>query len=310
MIDDWKISLGVLATFIVSLVLGSATLTAWQRYSVSIYQGTAALLPLASSGALPALNPSSITAEAYLVRTLSGGALALYNASEVHSMASLTKIMTALLARERGGGTDVRVMPEAKDVSPKHSAIPAGEAISDDAAFDLLLVESDNDVAEAIAHSVGARIDEQTAADPRSSFIRAMNKKAQAIGMRSTHFDNPSGLDSAGQYSTAEDFFLLVRYASEKFEDFWDATARPPPYVTSRNGTRYPVRSSNILDDKGIVGVKTGFSDNAEGALILRYRIKEFPEDFVIVVLRSEDRFGDGERLMTSIRQAFRGAVK
>lgn len=301
MINDRLSAILVFLIFGVSFVVSSMVFVAWERRSSVSFAG---LLPALAHESPPLVAPVGIAAEAYVVATLSGEILAENNAYRSYPMASLTKIMTGLLLKEWGESATIWITPHVKEVDTKHSKVPVGEILSPDAAFALLLAESDNDIAEAVADSVGVFIDGR-AADPRGAFIGAMNEKAVKLGMHATHFDNPSGLDDAHQYSSAFDMLRLLRHTAEKYEDFWDVTVDPPSYVHAYSGKRYPLQSSSILNNAGIVGVKTGFSPDAKGALLLRYRMREFPEDLVIVILRSPDRFGDGERLIAAIRGAF-----
>ncbi|MBI4134833.1 MAG: D-alanyl-D-alanine carboxypeptidase [Candidatus Sungbacteria bacterium] len=300
-------ALAVVVTFVASLVASSMVLVAWER--TTSRAGHAAVLPAAASRALPKVHADGITAEAFLVKTLSGEVLAERNTGVIYGVASLTKIMTGLLAREHGSDVDVWITPRVKEVVPKLSTVPVGDILPISSALALLLVESDNDIAEAIADSVGARIDARVP-EPRDAFIRAMNKKAISLRMSSTHFDNPSGLDSGLQYSSAEDLFTLIQYVIGKYPDFWDVTANPPASVRNLSGGAHRVKSSSLLRDEEIVGVKTGLSENAKGALVLLYRTPYFPEDIAIIILRSNDRFGDGERLVAAIRRAFRGSLQ
>lgn len=259
----------------------------------------------AGKKSLPEIETENIQAEAFLVATVSGDILAEKNADLPLPVASLTKIMTALVSRELPEGTEIWLTERAKAVPPKHSKLPAGSVLSKEAAEILLLVESDNDIAEAIAESGGVYFNARTL-DSRASFIEEMNKTAKALGMKNSEFKNPSGLDEGGHRSTAEDLFRLMQSLTQKYPDFWRETENPPKTVASLSGVSYPVKSSNlILGRKGLLGAKTGLSEEALGALVFEYRNQIFPEDLIIIVLRSPDRFADAERLMGSIDRAF-----
>lgn len=248
----------------------------------------------------------NIAAESYLIVSSSGTVLADHRASREVPIASLTKIMTALLLAEHGVGQSILITPDAKAVAPKRSGIPAGMILALEAARTLILVESDNDVAEAAAASVGSRIDPQNPS-PRDAFVHAMNEKARRIGMTHTHFENPTGLDAAGHYSSAEDLALLVNYISQKHPAFWDITADPPRRIVTESGAAFAVQTTNVLRNyPGLVAAKTGLTDEAEGALILRYRTLGYPEDLTIVILRSSDRFGDAERILLQVQAALK----
>ena len=263
----------------------------------------------AAAISLPAINDDTIEAESYIIATASGVVLKERKSRKPLPIASLTKIMTALLLKERGGETVILVSDTAKDASPKESDLPIGETVTVETARTLVLVESDNDIAEAAAAAIGALVEPET--NPRDAFIRGMNRKASRLGMLSTQFQNPTGLDEQGHYSSAADLAKLLAYIDLLHPDFWDITASPPPAVRGLSGKTYAVKSSSLLVSyPGLVGMKTGFTDEAMGALVLKYRLTEFPEDIYIILLRSPDRFRDGEKLLAAVRRAFQAELK
>lgn len=254
---------------------------------------------------LPQLESSSIEAESYIVGTESGVVLARKKSLDAVPMASLTKVMTALLLEKYGTSSTILLTEIAKSVTPKVSDLAIGETFTAKVAKTLLLIESDNDIAESIATAIGPLID-PSLQTPRDSFISAMNKTASDLGMTKTRYKNPSGLDEMGHFSSAYDLFTLVRFIDDHYPNFWDETANPPKSIASLSGRKYSIKSSSLLVNyPGIIGVKTGLTDEAKGALIIRYRITGFPEDLILVILRSPDRFRDGERLINSIKSAF-----
>lgn len=296
----------VVLVFLVFL-LGTSVIIAIDGGSANF--GTASVA-VSSEVILPPVSVEGIRAEAFEVATASGEMLLFQNKDRVFPMASLTKIMTGLLLEEWGGSvSSIRISSRSKEVSPRHSDFPTGTVLSKETARTLLLVESDNDIAESIAETVGALID--THGMPRDVFIRQMNRKAAALGLEHTHFENPTGLDAESHVSSASDLVRLIQYVSIKYPHFWDITASPPDSVAALSGARATIHPSNILlGDPGLVGAKTGLTRNALGALVLRYRTEFFPEDFTVVILRSEDRFGDGEKLAAAIEKAFKSRRK
>ncbi|MBI3627344.1 MAG: D-alanyl-D-alanine carboxypeptidase [Candidatus Sungbacteria bacterium] len=250
----------------------------------------------------------NIKAESFIIGTVSGQVLASRAADAPHPMASLTKIMTGLLLEERGRGTTIWVTPDAKGVDPKHSSLKTGATLDADTARVLLLAESDNDIAESIAGSVGILFD-PSLDNPRAAFVAAMNQKAAELGMLKTHFLNPTGLDEAGHVSSARDLFRLVGYATTNYADFWAHTAEPKTRLAI-SGATIEIQSSNLLSGQpGLIGGKTGFTDKSEGALVLLYETQYSPEDIVIVLLRSPDRFADGEKLLGIIELKLKSEI-
>jgi D-alanyl-D-alanine carboxypeptidase (penicillin-binding protein 5/6) len=143
---------------------------------------------------------------AILIEQNSGRILYQKNAFEISKIASITKIMTAILAIE-SGKMDETVTVSDRAVRTEGSSIylKPGEKIKlRDLVYGLML-RSGNDSAVAIAEHVGGSLE---------GFVFLMNQKAQEIGMSKTHFDNPHGLDdSKDHYSTAYDMAKLTRYA-------------------------------------------------------------------------------------------------
>ncbi|MGP7816112.1 D-alanyl-D-alanine carboxypeptidase family protein [Niallia sp. 01092] len=143
---------------------------------------------------------------AVLMEQKSGRVLYEKDANTKRRIASITKIMTAILAIE-SGNLDEKVTISENAVKAEGSSVylKVGEKIPlKDLVYGLML-RSGNDAAVAIAESVGGSLD---------GFVYLMNQKAEEIGMSNTHFANPHGLDDhENHYSTAYDMALLTRYA-------------------------------------------------------------------------------------------------
>ena len=123
--------------------------------------------------------------------------------------ASVTKLMTAYLAFAaiKAGrvtlDTPVTVSQHAWNQAPAKSGLEVGESVSLKDALYIMLVKSANDMAVAIAETIGG--DEKT-------FVAQMNLMAKQMGMTATHYDNPNGLKSPGQISTARDLAIIALY--------------------------------------------------------------------------------------------------
>lgn len=154
---------------------------------------------------------------AVLLEQESGRVLFEKNAHEPRKIASITKIMTAILAVESEKMEEmVEVSAEASGVEGSSLFLKPGEHIKLKDLTTGLMLRSGNDAAVAIAENVGGSLD---------GFIYMMNEKANEIGMENTQFTNPHGLDDENNhYSTAYDMGLLMKYAM-KNETFRDITA-------------------------------------------------------------------------------------
>ncbi len=151
-------------------------------------------------------SPPVVAAPSYVVETAGGTVLAQRLAGEPRAIASITKLMTVLVALERTSLDDVVTVPAAAaGIGESSMSLRAGERITVRELAIGALVPSANDAATALAaHAAAGSV-------PR--FVALMNAKARALGLRSTHFVNPHGLDEPGQYSSARDTAELLRVA-------------------------------------------------------------------------------------------------
>ena len=179
------------------------------------------------------------------------------------AMASLTKVMTALVAIERGN-LQQRVTIVPSDLVGESSAgLQAGETDSLTTLLYGLLLPSGTDAAMAIARAVGGS---PTSDDPaaRARFIGWMNDRAAALGLHDTHFVNPHGLDANGHYSSAYDLAMITR-AALAYPAFVQIVG-----AASYDGDGHHYEPLNQLPKRypGIVGGKTGWTDAAGLCLI------------------------------------------
>lgn len=203
--------------------------------------------------------------------------------------ASLTKLMTAVIASEIiRADSPIVFSEEVKKAEPKSSDAGVGEKFWRDDAIRFALIESANDAALALAETVGQDI-----------FIAKMNEKARALGLQNSNFENPTGLDEAQHLSTAEDLALLAEYITDTHQELWEITRIIETEIFSADGRAHKAKNTNELlqEFPAITGGKTGFTDNAKGALIFLYPVRP-GKTAVIVLLGSSDRFGDGRKII------------
>ncbi|MDM8246457.1 serine hydrolase [Collinsella tanakaei] len=181
-------------------------------------------------------------------------------------IASITKVMTAILAIENASLDDmVTVDHAAATVGQSSANLKEGDTLTMEAALRALLIPSGNDAAMAIATTVGAKID-PASTDPWGTFVQAMNDKAAEIGMASTKFTNPHGLDFDGwegdMHSSARDVATMLAYAmkNETFRQI-DSSDNNVITVTGADGEQRDItmrRYNTILGQGGNIGGKTG----------------------------------------------------
>ena len=210
------------------------------------------------------------------------------NINEVRSVASISKIMTAILAIESGRMDDkVTIGNEIDKAYGSGIYIRKGEQLTlRDLVYGLML-RSGNDAALAIANYVGGSVD---------NFVILMNDKAKEIGMKSTTFNNPSGLDEdKGNYSTAYDMAKLASYAI-KNDEFKKITGTKK-YKLKTNMNTYIWNNKNKMLSlyKYSTGGKTGYTETAKRTLV-SYASKD-NTNLVVVTLNDGNDWNDHKYL-------------
>lgn len=172
-------------------------------------------------------------------------------------IASTTKIMTAYLACLDGGlERTVTIPAEAVGVEGTSLYLQEGETLTREELLYGAMVQSGNDAALALAIDVGGS---------EAAFVERMNETARQLGLQNTHYANPHGLDSEGNYSTARDLALLTARALEN-PDFRQACAMKSVKVA---GERVLTNHNKLLWlCPGCIGVKTGYT-RAAGRLLV-----------------------------------------
>ena len=226
----------------------------------------AAALAAAAFAAAPAQAaeppcPASVQAPSAIVIEVSTGTVACSRrADERRAIASTTKLMTALLTLERAKLSDTftaaRYFPPPIE---SQIGLQPGERMKVRDLMRGLLVESANDAAMTLAQGV--------AGSPRA-FVRAMNERAQQLGLRNTHYANPIGLDQAGNYSSARDLVHLATFL-RTYPFFRTTVDRPEITLTSGARTRRFVNRNDLVRRYGWVnGVKSGHTARAGYVLV------------------------------------------
>lgn len=219
-------------------------------------------LPLAAAGE-PAYETLSTSAKACIVLEADSGRV--LGGQEIHKrlpMASTTKMMTALLALEQPELEELfTVDPRAVGTEGSSMGLREGDQVNLLSLCYGMLLPSGNDAANATAYRLGGSLE---------GFAQLMNQRAEELGLGDTHYQNPSGLDAEGHYSSAYDLAKLCAVALEEptFREICGLTraqvsfGNPPKarWLENYNKllTRYP----------GCIGVKTGFTEAAYRCLV------------------------------------------
>ncbi len=208
------------------------------------------------------------------------------NAVEKHSMASTTKIMTALVAIENGNPEDlVTVGKNAAGTEGTSLYLKAGDKVLlSDLLFGLML-QSGNDAAIAIAEHISGSVE---------AFAIKMTERAKEIGAKNTAFQNPNGLDAEGHYTTAYDLALITR---EALKNPFFAEICATKSKTIRDGTQTVTNHNKLLSHySGCVGVKTGFTKKT-GRCLVSSAIQD-GKQLICVTLNAPDDWNDHTRLL------------
>ncbi|WKB37104.1 D-alanyl-D-alanine carboxypeptidase family protein [Terrilactibacillus sp. S3-3] len=206
----------------------------------------------------------SVSARAAVLMDQSSGRVLFENNShQKMPIASITKVMTTILAIESGKmNRTFKVSGQAFGKEGSSIYLKKGEKIKlKDLVYGLML-RSGNDAAVAIAEAVGKS---------ESGFVFfMMNEKAREIGMHDTHFDNPNGLDSQTHYSTAYDMALLTKYAMEnpEFRKIFKTKIYRASETNKENARVWKNKNKLLYQYPPSTGGKTGFTKIAGRTLI------------------------------------------
>ena len=203
------------------------------------------------------------------------------------SMASTTKIMTALVALDHFRDNDVLTIMSSHTEGAL-VGFPLGKQVRFEDVLYGMLLPSGNDAAYAIAENFPGGIE---------AFIAAMNDKAKNLGLAYTHYVDPAGLDDDGNYTTVNDLAHLASYAI-KNPEFVKVTSTKMRIVrTIDNSNVYEIYNLNkLLGENGVTGMKTGYTEGAGEVLVTTKQ--ERGHTFILVVMKSQNRFEDTKKLL------------
>lgn len=227
------------------------------------------------------------------------------NENEKHPLASVTKLMTALVAREHMGESVV-LTTLSDDISAEgDSGLRTGERWRLGDILDVLLLVSSNDAAHAVARFVGGEGRDGDTESFRTQFIAMMNTKARTLGFSTMEFFNEAGLDVNpslnGGYGSAREVALLMSELWNKYPETIEVTARKDARIYSQDNIAHILPNTNEIVGQipGLVASKTGFTDISGGNLAVIFD-RGVGEPIAIVVLGStyKGRFDDMQKLV------------
>ncbi len=203
---------------------------------------------------------------AILMDLESGQILYEHNSHERLAIASITKIMTAMVAMDRGNlDAVITVGSEVLDRKKIYGTLvflSPGEEFTLRQLLAAMLMNSANDAAVAIAKSIGGS---------EEAFVQMMNQKAEDLGLKDTHFINPHGLSEIGHFSSAYDMAIITRSALENSALASIVKTKEEDFPRTQQGmvpNHLQNRNKLLWEYEGADGVKTGYTDLAGNTLV------------------------------------------
>lgn len=222
------------------------------------------------------------------------------NSEKPMPLASLTKLMTAVIAQENMPETSKIEITKEAVAQEGDSDLKTGETILLKKLLPIMLASSSNDAAFAIATSL-----QKNAEPDGDEFVKLMNEKARELNLHSMYFSNSTGLDiskdQAGAYGSCKDVTSLMKYILSAHADLLEPTEKGWVYLD--DGRKFENTNKLLSKLPSFIGGKTGSSDLAGGNLTVALD-KGLNHPLVITVLGStlEGRFKDIETLLAKIR--------
>lgn len=235
--------------------------------------------------------PKPIGAYAFIGGDIvSGEVLASRKSTDVWPQASLTKLMTAAIALRDIPSDALITIVDVPGGNPSRPVLPTGGVFTMQQVLQVMLVASSNEAAESLAAHVG-----------RERFIASMNQQAAAWGLAHTEYRDASGL-SAGNRTTAREMLAIAQRIYAENPAVFQATRKASVTVDAQGtGVPYTAYATHALvRDPGFLGGKTGYTDEAKGNLISLFQVG--PRVEALIVLGSDDRFGDTRRLLNTLK--------
>jgi D-alanyl-D-alanine carboxypeptidase (penicillin-binding protein 5/6) len=243
-----------LVIFSAVLLLGGSAVGATKKRAPSKPTPTPTPAPLAP-GELPLAAKSAI-----LLDEKTGAVLYEKNPDDMQYPASATKILTALLVIEKGDlDAQVTIQPEDTKVEPSALEFKPGQQYTRRHLLFALLLKSANDVALALARDNAGSV---------AAFAEKMNRRAEELGAKASHFTNPHGLHDPHHFTTARDLATIARFAMQ--QPLFREIVATPEIGMARGDDWVQLKNHNKLlwMLPGCIGVKTGYTRPAQQVLV------------------------------------------
>ncbi|HWK80997.1 MAG TPA: serine hydrolase [Thermomicrobiales bacterium] len=274
--------------------------------------------PQVSTGTAGTLGiaPPDVSAKAvYALDMTSGAVLYAKNADAKLPIASITKVITALVTVNHVGLTE-QVTIAQKDLLDPNSTftkmnLRAGDVLSVADLLEGLLLPSGGDAANALARYVGGKLANTTDGNAAlTAFIDEMNAYAKSLGLSESYFTNVAGDDDQGAFSSAHDLAIIGSQLMKNADLAW-MVAQPSMQVASQNGDPYALTNTNKMlqssdpeYDPNVVGIKTGSTEGAGASVLLARKANDGQSTVILVVLGSTLEYDENYTIVTDQRWA------
>ena len=286
--------------------------------ATSTIKSTAAILPVAQNIFLLPIADTSLPVRKwsvsepefsaksiYAIEIISGKTLLQKEPEQIRPIASLTKLMTALVVMERANLKDtITISKEAVETYGEMGNLVINENISIESLLYALLIESSNDAAVALSEKFFTK--GVSALGANSQFVDFMNQRAKELGLANTHYSDPSGLNNEN-VSTPKDLIKLIQKVIEY--PLLTQIMKTPEIEIKSADEKYKHRLTNsnklLVKYPEIIAGKTGYIDEAGSCMILVLKSPDNQGVIFNVILGSDDRIGEMDRLIQWEKEAF-----
>lgn len=280
---------------------GNSTVTNSNTRYNTTYNNSGFSNPTYSGGMYDQLSISTGSRGVVVLDVESGKPIYEKNADVARPIASISKLMTAMVVLDSGLDMREEIVLEPIDfVGPKRasSRLKAGDRMNRAELLLMALMKSENPAAKSLARHYPGGYD---------AFVRAMNQKARSLGMTTAFFGDPTGLDKrnvaspndlAKMVKAAGDYDVIRRFSTTKSYDFFVANYSAGNRVYKANNTSSLVRAGNYP-----IGIsKTGFINEAGRCVVMETRVNNRPAIIVLLGANSSaTRWGDAENILSSL---------
>ena len=219
------------------------------------------------------------------------------NPDEILPIASLTKLMTALIVLENYEPFEKVMITQAATAQPEDiGQLKIGETLTIENLLYILIIESSNDAAYALSDLIGEK-----------AFVDLMNIEAKFLGLENTHFVDPGGWGK-GNYSTARDLAKFSQYLLERKPKIFEISRIQEFDLYDSDGIFHHrlLNTNELLKEYSqIVGGKTGYTSRAKGCFLLIIKDPGDNSLIINVILGSDERFLEMKKLINWLQPSF-----